>query len=74
MNETPENAGAASESATYAAMLVEVEGICRDVSSPELDLDLMVAKVERGYHLIKAMRGRLAETRQKVEKLRQEFE
>jgi exonuclease VII small subunit len=39
-----------------------------------LDLDAMVGKVERGYGLIKAMRQRLEETRQKVEHLRVELE
>ena len=62
------------ESETYRLMLEEVEGIVRDVGSPDLDLDEMVKKVERGYGLIKTMRGRLDETKQKIEQLRLEFE
>jgi len=33
-----------------------------------------VSKIERGYHLIKAMRTRLDTTKQKVEQLRLDFE
>ena len=62
------------ESATYQVMLSEIETIVRDVASPDLDLDDMVGKVERGYTLIKAMRTRLEETKGKIEHLRQEFE
>jgi exodeoxyribonuclease VII small subunit len=64
----------APESTTYAAMLDEVDRICRDVGAPELDLDQMVAQVERGYALIKTMRARLDETRQRIDQLRLEFE
>ena len=63
-----------TESATYRAMLEEVESICREVGSPDLDLDAMVGKIEKGYGLIKAMRGRLEETKSKVEALRLTFE
>ena len=64
----------AAESATYKIMLGEVETIVREVAAPEVDLDEMVDKVERGYHLIKAMRARLGTTKQKVEQLRLDFE
>lgn len=63
-----------NEANTYRQMLEEVEGICRDVASPELDLDEMVQKIEKGYGLIKAMRARLDETKTKVEQLRLTFE
>jgi len=58
------------ESKTYGMMLDEVETICRDVADARIDLDVMVAKVEQGYKLIKAMRTRLADTRVKIEELR----
>jgi exodeoxyribonuclease VII small subunit len=67
-------AAPAPESATYKAMLTEVEAIVREVAAPEVDLDDMVSKVERGYHLIKAMRTRLGTTKQQVEQLRLDFE
>ena len=63
-----------TESATYKTMLDQVEGIVRDVQSPDLDLDDMVAKIETGYGLIKAMRTRLDQTKEKIEKLRVDFE
>jgi exodeoxyribonuclease VII small subunit len=63
-----------SESETYKAMLAKVEGIVRDVASPELDLDEMVGKIEQGYGLIKEMRSRLEQTKEKIEKLRMDFE
>ena len=65
---------AAKESETYQAMLGEIEAIVRAVGSPDLDLDELVRKIERGYGLIKTMRGRLDETKQKIEQLRLEFE
>ncbi len=63
-----------TESATYKAMLEKVEAIVRDVGSPELDLDEMVGKIEQGYGLIKEMRARLDQTKEKIEKLRMDFE
>jgi exodeoxyribonuclease VII small subunit len=62
------------EAATYKLMLEEVEAIVRDVSSADLDLDEMVGKIERGYTLIKSMRERLDETKERIEKLRVGFE
>jgi exodeoxyribonuclease VII small subunit len=64
----------ATESTTYKDMLLEVETICRDVSSPDVDLDEMVQKIEHGYGLIKTMRARLEETKAKVEQLRLTYE
>jgi exodeoxyribonuclease VII small subunit len=54
-------------------MLREVEGIVTAMSAPGLDLDDMVEKVERGYTLIKSMRERLDQTKEKIEKLRAEY-
>jgi len=62
------------ESATYQSMLDDVEAVIRDVSSPKIDLDTMVAKIEQGYELITKMRARLADTKARVEKLRNEHE
>jgi exodeoxyribonuclease VII small subunit len=62
--------GTSDEGATYNAMLAEVEAICRQVGDPQIDLDLLVRQVERGYTLIKAMRARLAATKTKIEELR----
>jgi exodeoxyribonuclease VII small subunit len=55
-------------------MLVEVEGICREIAAPDLDLDHMISKVERGYQLIQSMRTRLDATREKIDQLRVEME
>ena len=68
------NQNTPQESGTYQRMLEEVEGIVREVSLPELDLDLLVQKVERGYVLIKDMRARLETTRDRLEQLKTEFE
>ncbi len=62
------------ESATYQKMLEEVAVIVKSISSPEIDLDRMVNQVERGYELIRMMRGRLDETKQKIDQLHQKFE
>lgn len=62
------------ESESYREMLEEVELVVKTVGSPEVDLDEMVKEVERGYGLIKTMRGRLEETKKKIELLRLEFD
>lgn len=74
MSETGSGAAAPKESETYQAMLAEIDAIVRAVGSPELELDELVRKIERGYGLIKAMRGRLDETKQRIEELRIAFE
>ncbi len=61
------------ESQNYQDMLREVEGIVAAMSETGLDLDAMVEKVERGYTLIKAMRERLDQTKEKIEHLRAEY-
>ena len=61
------------ESENYQTMLREVEGIVTAMSAPGLDLDDMVKKVERGYTLIKSMRERLDQTKEKIENLRAEY-
>lgn len=62
------------ESVSYQKMLEEVETIVKSISSPELDLDRMVNQVERGYELIRLMRGRLDETKSKIDQLHQRYE
>lgn len=57
------------ESQTYQTMLIEVESLVQEISSGKLDLDNMVAKVEKGYGLIKDMRSRLEDVKGKIEKL-----
>ncbi len=63
-----------TESATYKDMMGKVEILVREVSSPDIDLDDMVSRVEEGYKLIKQLRERLDTTKKKVEDLRSEFE
>jgi exodeoxyribonuclease VII small subunit len=55
-------------------MLEEVEKILGKISAEDIDLDSLVAQVEKGYSLIKTLRLRLAETRSKIEKLRLDYE
>lgn len=62
------------ESANYQKMYSDVEAIIKEVSNPEVDLDSLVEKVDRGYALIKNMKQRLEETKKKIETLRTEFE
>lgn len=63
-----------SEAKTYQKMLTEVDTIVKEISEERIDLDQLVEKIEKGYGLIKKMRGRLDETKQKLEKLRQDFD
>ncbi len=62
------------ESLTYQRMLEEVEGIVREIASPDLDLDQMVGKVERGYELIRAMKLRLDNTKARIDQLNERFD
>ena len=62
------------ESVTYQKMLEEVEGIVREIASPDLELDLMVSRVERAYELIRTMKLRLEETKTRIDQLHQRFE
>ena len=60
------------ESSSYRILLDEVEGIVREISTNETDLDSLVNKIERGYSIIKQMRERLTDTKGRLEKLRME--
>ena len=62
------------ESQSYKQMLDEVEAITREVAQPEIDLDHLVERVERGYTLIESMRARLDQTKTKIEELHEKFE
>jgi exodeoxyribonuclease VII small subunit len=61
-----------NESQSYQAMLSQVETILGEISSPNLDLDELVKKVETGYNLIRQMRERLKDVKGKIEKLQVE--
>lgn len=61
------------ESKTYQQMLNEVESIVKNISEPDIDLDDMVTKVEKGYDLIQAMRNRLETTKERIETLHQQY-
>lgn len=63
-----------SESQTYQKMLQEMEDILQHMTTPNLDLDQMVAKVERGYELIQSMRERLDRTKDKIEQLHRKYD
>ena len=63
-----------NESSNYQQMLSEVESIVKEISSQGVDLDEMVTKVERGYELIKKMRDRLGETKEKINQLHERYE
>jgi len=62
------------ESQTYQNMLNEVELLVRDIAAPDLDLDAMVQKVERGYELIQTMKSRLEETKLRIDQLHQRYD
>ncbi|MBI2602454.1 MAG: exodeoxyribonuclease VII small subunit [Deltaproteobacteria bacterium] len=61
------------ESLPYQKMMGEVESLLSELSSPHLDLDQMVVKVEKGYALINEMRDRLNAVKGKIEKLHAEY-
>lgn len=63
-----------SEGKKYSSMLREVEVIVDEISTSNIDLDQMVEKVEKGFNLIKQMRERLQETKEKIETIRNDFD
>ncbi len=63
-----------NESQSYQKMLQEMEDILQQMNTPNLDLDQMVAKVERGYELIQSMRERLDRTKDKIELLHRKYD
>ncbi|MBC61557.1 MAG: exodeoxyribonuclease VII small subunit [Zetaproteobacteria bacterium] len=63
-----------SESKKYGKMLKDVELILEDLSSDNLDLDQIITKVETGYQLLKSMRIRLDDAKDRIEKLKEEYE
>ena len=62
------------ESRKYQDMLNEVESLVKEIAAPDMDLDTMVEKVERGYELIESMKERLAATKRKIDELHHKFE
>lgn len=63
-----------SETQTYQQMYQQVEQLVQELNQGDLDLDALVNKVEDGYRLIQTMRERLDETKQKIDKLRADFQ
>jgi ABC-type amino acid transport substrate-binding protein/exonuclease VII small subunit len=55
-------------------MLEKVEGLDREISATDLDLDIMMQKVERGYELIRSMKRRLEETKTRIDQLHQRYD
>ncbi len=62
------------ESTSYRQMLDDIEKILGKIAADDIDLDQLVAQVEQGYSLIKTLKQRLGETRNKIENLRLDFE
>lgn len=62
------------ESKKYGDMLNEVEEIIEGLGEGQVDLDEMIGDIERGYELIKSMRERLGDARERVESLRESYE
>lgn len=62
------------ESQTYQQMLDSVEHILSEISSEKIDLDDMIEKVEKGYHLLKKMNTRLDNAKEKIIQLKTVYE
>jgi len=58
-----------SESQSYRDILGQVETIIQQISDPQVDLDDLVSKVEKGYELIELLQKRLDTTLQRIETL-----
>jgi exodeoxyribonuclease VII small subunit len=63
-----------NESAKYQEMLAQVEKILAEISTQDIDLDEMIARVEKGYELIHAMKDRLDGAKNRIEELHQKYE
>ena len=62
------------ESQSYQQMLDSVEQILSEISSEKVDLDDMIDKVEKGYHLLKKMNARLDNAKGKITQLKNVYE
>ena len=62
------------ESQTYQQMLHSMEHILSEISSEKIDLDDMIEKVEKGYHLLKKMNARLDNAKEKITQLKNVYE
>ncbi|MBF0443709.1 MAG: exodeoxyribonuclease VII small subunit [Oligoflexales bacterium] len=63
-----------NESLSYQKMLEEVEDIIKEISATDMDLDLLVGKVEKGYSLIQCMKERLQSAKDRIDDLHKKYE
>ncbi len=54
---------------SYAEMLGEVDKILGELRTGEVDVDLLVGKVNNAKEMLDAMQKRLADTQKEIEKL-----
>ena len=53
----------------YAEALAELDAILRELEQPDVDVDVLAAKVERAAALIEVCRDRIGRARLQVEKV-----
>ena len=63
-----------SQSESFNQMISKIEGIIAEMSSQDVDLDDVLSKTEEGYKLLKSMKEKLEEAKEKIEQLKNDYD
>ena len=62
------------ESQSFNKMVSRIEGIISRISGDNIDLDEVLAQTEEGYKVLKSMKLKLEDAKNKIEQLKQEYQ
>lgn len=62
------------ESQSFNKMVNRIEGIINRISGENIDLDEVLSQTEEGYKVLKSMKLKLEDAKNKIEQLKQEYQ
>ena len=62
------------ESQSFNKMVNRIEGIISRISGDNIDLDEVLSQTEEGYKVLKSMKLKLEDAKNKIEQLKQEYQ